>query len=160
MNMEKGINPMFTERKFSVQQDEKDKIKDPKKIKELGEKMKLANELTKDSSPENGSIDLGAQLNKELDAELGEFTPEKIEAVAAEVRSKYTFIEDTRQDYKINKKITGEELEKLMDIVKKQALMASGVTNELQVINVELEDKKIQRGKQILNAAIEHLNNL
>jgi hypothetical protein len=123
--------------------------------------LETMEELKKGKLPEKEeTVDLGAQLSQELDAELGEFTPEKIKAVAEEVRSKYAFIEDARQDYRINKKITGEELENLMDIAKNQALMASGVTNELQVINEALESPEIKRSKQILNTAIEHLNSL
>lgn len=104
-------------------------------------------------------IDLGAQLNQELDAELGEFTPEKIKAITDSVRSRFESIEAARKKYQ-SQGIVGENLENLMSIAKKEALEFSGVTDEMKVANEALESAEIQKNKQILNAAIEHLNSL
>lgn len=117
-------------------------------------------ELKKGTLPQKEeTIDLGAQIKEELDAELGEFTPEKFKAVADNVRSRFEAVEGARKRYQ-SQGIAGENLENLMDIAKNEALMASGVTNEMQKINEVLESAEIQRNKQILNAAIDHLNSL
>ncbi|MDD5397362.1 MAG: hypothetical protein PHW24_04915 [Candidatus Moranbacteria bacterium] len=114
--------------------------------------------LKKGSLPEKDQekhYDLAGELKKEFSGEI-KTSPVEINAITEKVRSLIGTINDKKGLYE-SKGISGEEVERLLDIAKQEALKEAGVSEDLYEID-DMDDLELKISKFDLKKTVDGLN--